>query len=78
MLTAYFPIRSAIAALALTIASAVACAETVAQRSLANGMTILVKEDHRFAGSRVHGLVSRPASMDEVSGTTGVATCSNT
>ena len=72
MLTAYFPIRSAIAALALTVASAVACAETVAQRSLANGMTILVKEDHR-SPVVVSMVWYRAGSMDEVSGTTGVA-----
>jgi zinc protease len=72
MLTAHFPIRSAIAALALTIASAAACAETVAQRSLTNGMTILVKEDHR-SPVVVSMVWYRVGSMDEVSGTTGVA-----
>jgi zinc protease len=72
MLTTPFPIRSVIVALILLCASAAASAAMVAQRTLANGMTIIVKEDHRspVAVSMVWYCVG---SMDEVSGTTGVA-----
>jgi zinc protease len=72
MLTDQLPIRSIILALMLACASAMACAQGVAQRTLANGMTILVKEDHR-SPVVVSMVWYRAGSMDEVSGTTGVA-----
>jgi zinc protease len=72
MLTRQFPIRSTIATLALLCASATAPAETVAQRTLSNGLNVLVKEDHR-SPVVVSMVWYRAGSMDEVSGTTGVA-----
>ena len=72
MLTTRFPVRSAILALALALSCAPAFAATVAQRTLANGMTIIVKEDHRSPVA-VSMVWYRAGSMDEVSGTTGVA-----
>jgi len=47
MLTDQLPFRSIALALVLGCASTLACAQTVAQRTLANRMTILVKEHHR-------------------------------
>ena len=44
----------------------------LAQRTLANGMKIIVKEDHRSPVA-VSMVWYRAGSMDEVSGTTGVA-----
>ena len=72
MLTTNFLIRSGVLALALVCVSAVASAATVAQRSLANGMKVIVKEDHRSPVA-VSMVWYRAGSMDEVSGTTGVA-----
>jgi len=72
MLTDQLPLRSIALALVLGCASVLACAQTVAQRTLANGMTILVKEDHR-SPVVVSMVWYRAGSMDEVSGTTGVA-----
>jgi zinc protease len=72
MLTANFLIRSGVLALAFVCVSAVASAATVAQRSLANGMNVIVKEDHR-SPVVVSMVWYRAGSMDEVSGTTGVA-----
>jgi zinc protease len=72
MLTTNYPIRSGVLALALVCASVVASAATVAQRSLANGMNVIVKEDHRSPVA-VSMVWYRAGSMDEVSGTTGVA-----
>ncbi len=66
------PIRSAVAALSLLLVGTAVQAETVAQRTLANGMTVLVKEDHR-SPVVVSMVWYRAGSMDEVSGTTGVA-----
>ena len=65
------PIRSAILALALLCAGATVAAP-LPQRVLANGMTVLVKEDHRSPVA-VSMVWYRAGSMDEVSGTTGVA-----
>jgi len=72
MLTAERTVRSALVALLLCCASTLACAQSVAQRTLANGLTVLVKEDHR-SPVVVSMLWYRAGSMDEVSGTTGVA-----
>ncbi len=72
MLTTHFPIRSVVVALALMCGGAVASAATVEQRTLANGMNIIVKEDHRSPVA-VSMVWYRAGSMDEVSGTTGVA-----
>ena len=72
MLTTNFLIRSGVLALTLVCVSAVASAATVAQRSLANGMKVIVKEDHRSPVA-VSMVWYRAGSMDEVSGTTGVA-----
>jgi zinc protease len=72
MLTTNFLIRSGVLALVLVCVSAVASAATVAQRSLANGMNVIVKEDHR-SPIAVSMVWYRAGSMDEVSGTTGVA-----
>jgi len=72
MLTTNLPIRSGFVALALLCTSAATCAATVAQRTLANGMNIIVKEDHR-SPVVVSMVWYRAGSMDEVSGTTGVA-----
>ena len=72
MLTTNFLIRSGVLALTLVCVSAVASAATVAQRSLANGMSVIVKEDHRSPVA-VSMVWYRAGSMDEVSGTTGVA-----
>jgi zinc protease len=72
MLTANFLIRSGVLVLAFVCVSAVASAATVAQRSLANGMNVIVKEDHR-SPVVVSMVWYRAGSMDEVSGTTGVA-----
>ena len=72
MLNKRFPFRSAIVALALICIGMPASAATVAQRTLPNGMTIIVKEDHRSPVA-VSMVWYRAGSMDEVSGTTGVA-----
>ncbi len=72
MLTTHFLIRSGFVAMTLLCASAASLAATVAQRTLANGMTIIVKEDHRSPVA-VSMVWYRAGSMDEVSGTTGVA-----
>ncbi len=72
MLTPHFLLRSGIVALALICAITAASAATVAQRTLANGMNIIVKEDHRSPVA-VSMVWYRAGSMDEVSGTTGVA-----
>jgi zinc protease len=72
MLTTHFLIRSGIVVLALLCASAAASAAAPAQRTLANGMNVIVKEDHR-APVAVSMVWYRAGSMDEVSGTTGVA-----
>jgi zinc protease len=72
MLTTKFLIRSGFVALALLCASTATGAATVAQRTLSNGMNIIVKEDHRSPVA-VSMVWYRAGSMDEVSGTTGVA-----
>jgi zinc protease len=65
-------LRSCIVALALICTGATAFAAAVPQRTLANGMKIIVKEDHRSPVA-VSMVWYRAGSMDEVSGTTGVA-----
>jgi zinc protease len=72
MLTTHLLIRSGMVALALMSASATASAAAVAHRMLANGMNVIVKEDHR-SPVVVSMVWYRVGSMDEVSGTTGVA-----
>lgn len=72
MLTTNSLLRSCIVALALTFTGATAFAAAVPQRTLANGMKIIVKEDHRSPVA-VSMVWYRAGSMDEVSGTTGVA-----
>ncbi|HEX4984712.1 MAG TPA: pitrilysin family protein [Burkholderiales bacterium] len=71
MSTARVVIRSAFAVLSAACA-AVAAAAPLAQRDLGNGMKVLVKEDHR-SPVVVSMVWYRAGSMDEVSGTTGVA-----
>jgi zinc protease len=72
MLTTNSLLRSCIVALALIFTGATAFAAAVPQRTLANGMKIIVKEDHRSPVA-VSMVWYRAGSMDEVSGTTGVA-----
>ncbi len=72
MLTTNSLLRSCIVALALICTGATAFAAAVPQRTLANGMKIIVKEDHRSPVA-VSMVWYRAGSMDEVSGTTGVA-----
>ena len=62
-------LASAIAAGASGAASA---QSAVQERKLANGLRVLVKEDHR-APTVLHMVWYRAGSMDEVSGTSGVA-----
>jgi zinc protease len=72
MLTTNSLLRSCIVALALVCTGATAFAAAIPQRTLANGMKIIVKEDHRSPVA-VSMVWYRAGSMDEVSGTTGVA-----
>jgi len=72
MLTTNSLFRSCIVALALIFTGATAFAAVIPQRTLANGMKIIVKEDHRSPVA-VSMVWYRAGSMDEVSGTTGVA-----
>ena len=65
--------RFLFAFLALVMAASTAGAQGAAQeRKLANGLRVIVKEDHR-APTVVHMVWYRAGSMDEVSGTSGVA-----
>jgi zinc protease len=59
-------------ALCCCIAAATVAAAESQQRTLANGMKVIVKEDHR-SPTVVSMVWYRAGSMDEVSGTTGVA-----
>ena len=72
MLTMKSLLQSCFVALALVFSAMTAIAATVAQRTLANGMNVIVKEDHRSPVA-VSMVWYRAGSMDEVSGTTGVA-----
>ncbi|MGH8595340.1 MAG: M16 family metallopeptidase, partial [Gammaproteobacteria bacterium] len=63
--------RRVVAAALLCIVPAVAVAGT-AERTLANGLEVIVKEDHRSPVA-VSMVWYRAGSIDEVSGTTGVA-----
>ncbi|HXF17822.1 MAG TPA: insulinase family protein, partial [Burkholderiales bacterium] len=66
MLTDNLAVRSALAALMLVCVSISVRAETVAQRTLPNGLNMLVKEDHR-SPVIVTMVWYRAGSMDEVS-----------
>ena len=57
---------------AVMAASAAGAQSAVQERKLANGLRVVVKEDHR-APTVVHMVWYRAGSMDEVSGTSGVA-----
>ena len=57
---------------AILAMSATAAPSAVQERTLANGLRVIVKEDHR-APTVVHMVWYRAGSMDEVSGTSGVA-----
>ena len=72
MLTTNSLLRSYLVALVLICNGASALAATIPHRTLANGMKIIVKEDHR-SPVVVSMVWYRAGSMDEVSGTTGVA-----
>jgi zinc protease len=72
MLTSNLAVRSAVLALMLICVSVTSLAETIAQRTLPNGLNMLVKEDHR-SPVIVTMVWYRAGSMDEVSSTTGVA-----
>ena len=52
-------------------------ADEAQQFTLTNGMTLIVKPDHR-APTAVHMLWVRVGSMDEVDGSSGVARCRST
>ena len=62
----------ALALAAAAAANAAATQDRVHEFKLANGLRLLVKEDHR-APTAVHMVWYRAGSMDEVSGTSGVA-----
>jgi zinc protease len=70
-MTRRFPGRLLVAAFALCWAAAAAAANSQ-ERTLGNGMRVIVKEDHR-SPTVVSMVWYRAGSMDEVSGTTGVA-----
>jgi zinc protease len=72
MLTTNSLVRSCLVALLLSCNAASALAATIPQRTLANGLKVIVKEDHR-SPVVVSMVWYRAGSMDEVSGTTGVA-----
>jgi zinc protease len=63
----------ALAMLALTVAAGNVCAQTQThEHKLANGLRVIVKEDHR-APTVVSMVWYKAGSMDEFNGTTGVA-----
>ena len=64
------PARLLLVALALTVTQVVAAATH--EKKLANGMTLIVKEDHR-APTVVHMVWYRVGAIDEKDGTSGVA-----
>ncbi|MFA5913436.1 MAG: pitrilysin family protein [Burkholderiales bacterium] len=64
--------RCMFALLAAVAASSAGAQTDVQERTLANGLRVIVKEDHR-APTAVHMVWYRAGSMDEVSGTSGVA-----
>ena len=72
MLTKNSPLRFLVVSLVLISTGASALAAAIPERTLANGMKIIVKEDHRSPVA-VSMVWYRAGSMDEVSGTTGVA-----
>ena len=63
---------AALVASGLAVASVWAAPDPTQQFILRNGMTLIVKSDHR-APTAVHMLWVRVGSMDEVDGTSGVA-----
>ncbi|MDQ3059545.1 MAG: insulinase family protein [Pseudomonadota bacterium] len=72
LLPAAVALGLSVSALAQTPATPVTSAPLVAQFTLANGLTVIVKPDHR-APTVAHMLWVRAGSMDEVDGTSGVA-----
>ena len=72
MLNINFPFRSLIVSLISICIGTSASAANIERKTLPNGMTIIVKEDHRSPVA-VSMVWYRAGSMDEVSGTTGVA-----
>ena len=66
------PLAAAPAATAAASPAAAKAADAVRQYTLSNGMTLIVKPDHR-APTAVHMVWLRVGSMDEVDGTSGVA-----
>ncbi len=64
--------RCMFALLAAVAASSAGAQTGVQERTLANGLRVIVKEDHR-APTAVHMVWYRAGSMDEVSGISGVA-----
>jgi zinc protease len=72
MLTTNSLLRAWLVAVFLSCHGASALAAATAQRTLANGLKVIVKEDHR-SPVVVSMVWYRAGSMDEVSGTTGVA-----
>jgi zinc protease len=64
--------RCLFALVAATLAGSAVAQSAVQERRLANGLRVIVKQDHR-APTAVHMVWYRAGSMDEVSGTSGVA-----
>src|SRR5476651_262140 len=64
--------RHLIALIAAVAATAASAQSTVREHKLDNGLRVIVKEDHR-APTVVHMVWYGVGSMDEVSGTSGVA-----
>ncbi|MES2416027.1 MAG: pitrilysin family protein [Pseudomonadota bacterium] len=75
MISAFHRLNSTLLACGLLLAAGAGQAQTapkVEQFTLANGLTLIVKPDHR-APTAAHMLLVRVGSMDEVDGTSGVA-----
>jgi zinc protease len=64
--------RASLALFTILAAGAAGAQDAVQERTLANGLRVIVKEDHR-APTVVHMVWYRVGSMDEQSGTSGVA-----
>jgi zinc protease len=67
-----FSLFANLACLAISFSATAQTTPKVEQFTLANGLTVIVKPDHR-APTAVHMLWVRTGSMDEVDGTSGVA-----
>ncbi|MEY4884430.1 MAG: hypothetical protein RIS34_2284 [Pseudomonadota bacterium] len=67
-----FSLVAHLACLAISFSATAQTTPKVEQFTLANGLTVIVKPDHR-APTAVHMLWVRTGSMDEVDGTSGVA-----